>query len=65
MSRATATVIKKQQSQTNLFTPVWTRENGKDYLHGYPVTFSTAMPAIAAGTTPVLFGDFQHWIRDW
>jgi HK97 family phage major capsid protein len=59
MSRATATVIKKQQSQTNLFTPVWTRENGKDYLHGYPVTFSTAMPAIAAGNTPVLFGDFK------
>ncbi len=60
MSRATATVIKKQQSQTNLFTPVWTRENGKDYLHGYPVTFSTAMPAIAAGATPVLFGDFKQ-----
>jgi HK97 family phage major capsid protein len=58
MSRATATVIKKQQSQTNLFTPVWTRENGKDYLHGYPVTFSTAMPAIGASATPVLFGDF-------
>jgi HK97 family phage major capsid protein len=60
MSRATATVIKKQQSQTNLFTPVWTRENGKDYLHGYPVTFSTAMPTIAAGATPVLFGDFKQ-----
>ena len=61
MSRATATVIKKQQSQTNLFTPVWTRENGKDYLHGYPVTFSTAMPAIGAGLTlPVLFGDFKQ-----
>lgn len=60
MSRATATVIKKQQSQSNLFTPVWTRENGKDYLHGYPVTFSTAMPAIAAGNTPVLFGDFKQ-----
>jgi HK97 family phage major capsid protein len=59
MSRATATVIKKQQSTSNLFTPVWTRENGKDYLHGYPVTFSTAMPAIAAGNTPVLFGDFK------
>ncbi len=59
LSRATATVIKKQQSTTNLFTPVWTRENGKDYLHGYPVTFSTAMPAIAAGNTPVLFGDFK------
>jgi HK97 family phage major capsid protein len=60
MSRATATVIKKQQSQTNLFTPVWTRENGTNYLHGYPVTFSTAMPAIAAGATPVLFGDFKQ-----
>jgi HK97 family phage major capsid protein len=58
MSRATATVIKKQQSQSNLFTPVWTRENGKDFLHGYPVTFSTAMPAIGAASTPVLFGDF-------
>jgi HK97 family phage major capsid protein len=58
MARSTATVIKKQQSVANLFTPVWTRENGKDYLHGYPVTFSTAMPAIAAGNTPVLFGDF-------
>ncbi len=59
MSRATATVIKKQQSQSNLFTPVWTRENGKDYLHGYPVTFSTAMPAIGTGHTPALFGDFS------
>lgn len=60
MSRATATVIKKQQSTTNLYTPVWTRENGKDYLHGYPVTFSTAMPSIAAGNTPLLFGDFKQ-----
>ena len=58
MSRATATVIKKQQSVSNLFRPVWTRENGKDFLHGYPVTFSTAMPAIAASATPILFGDF-------
>lgn len=59
MSRATATVIKKQQSKSNLFTPVWTRENGKDFLHGYPVTFSTAMPAIGAASTPVLFGNFS------
>ena len=27
---------------------------------GYPVTFSTAMPAIAASATPVLFGDFKQ-----
>lgn len=59
MARATATVLKKQQSQSNLFTPVWERVNGKEYLHGYPVTFSTAMPAIGAGNTPVLFGDFK------
>jgi HK97 family phage major capsid protein len=59
MSRATAVAIKKQQSQTNLYTPVWAREGGKDFLHGYPVTFSTAMPTIATGHTPLLFGDFS------
>ena len=60
MSRATSVVIRKQQSVANLFTPVWTRENGKDYLHGYPVTFSTAMPSIGAASTPVLFGNFEQ-----
>jgi HK97 family phage major capsid protein len=29
-------------------------------LHGYPVVYSTAMPAIAASATPVLFGDFKQ-----
>jgi HK97 family phage major capsid protein len=59
MSRATAAVIRKAQKQANLFAPVWTRENGRDYLHGYPVTFSGYMPTIATTHTPVLFGDFS------
>jgi HK97 family phage major capsid protein len=59
MGRATGVVIRKAQMQANLFAPVWTRENGQDYLHGYPVTFSGYMPSIAAGNTPVLFGDFK------
>lgn len=60
MSRATGAAIRKAQMQSNLFAPVWTREVGKDYLHGYPVTFDAYMPAIAAGNTPVLFGDFKQ-----
>jgi len=59
MSRATATVLRKAQKAANLFTPVWTRENGQDYLHGYPVAYSGFVPTIASGHTPVLFGDFK------
>lgn len=59
MSRATAVALRKAQSVANLYWPVWTREGGKDYLHGFPVTYDTAMPAIGAGNTPVLFGDFK------
>jgi HK97 family phage major capsid protein len=60
MSRATGAAIRKAQMASNLFAPVWTRENGQDYLHGYPVTFDAYMPAIAAGATPVLFGNFKQ-----
>lgn len=59
MQRATAVLLRKAQKQANLFEPVFTRVGGQDYLHGYPVTYSTAMPAVAAGNTPVLFGDFK------
>ena len=59
MARATGVAIRKAQRQANLFQPIWTRENGRDYLHGYPVTFDGYMPAIAAGATPLLFGDFK------
>lgn len=59
MSRATGVVIRKAQMQANLFAPVWTRENGQDYLHGYPVTFDGNMPAVATTKTPLLFGNFR------
>lgn len=59
MSRSTSIVLRKAQKDQNLFEPVFTRSGGKDYLHGYPVTYSTALPAVATGKTPVLFGDFK------
>lgn len=59
MSRATGVEIQKSQSAANLFTPVWTRVGTQDYLHGYPVEYSSNMPAIAAGNTPILFGNFK------
>lgn len=60
MSRATSIGLRKAQKQANLYEPVFVREGGKDYLHGYPVTYSTAMPAVAAAVTPILFGDFKQ-----
>jgi HK97 family phage major capsid protein len=59
MNRATGVIIRKAQMAANLFAPVWTRENGQDYLHGYPVTFDGNMPNVATTKTPVLFGNFR------
>ena len=59
MSRATGVVLRKQQMQSNLFAPVFTRVGDQDFLHGYPVQYSTAMPAVGASATPVLFGNFR------
>ena len=59
MSRATAIELRKAQMQSNLYAPVFVSEGGKDYLHGVEVAYSSSMPAIAAGNTPVLFGDFK------
>jgi HK97 family phage major capsid protein len=60
MSRSTSIVLRKAQKQANLFEPVFVRTGGKDYLHGYPVTYSTAVDPIAAGNTPLYFGDFKQ-----
>lgn len=60
MARSTGVFLRKAQKQANLFAPVFTRVDGKDYLHGYPVTYSTSVDAIAAGKTPVYFGDFKQ-----
>lgn len=59
MARATSIAIRKAQKQANLFEPVFARVGGVDTLHGYPVTYSTAMPAATTGLTPILFGDFK------
>jgi HK97 family phage major capsid protein len=63
MSRATSVAIRKAQRQANLFAPAFTRENGRDLLHGFPVSYSSNMPALptatTAGVVPILFGSFQ------
>ncbi len=63
MSRATSVAIRKAQRQANLFAPVFTRENGRDLLHGFPVAYSSNMPALptatTSGVTPILFGSFK------
>jgi len=61
MSRATSIVIRKAQTESNLFFPAFTRgADGVDRLHGYPVEYATAMPTAARGACPVLFGDFKR-----
>lgn len=60
MARATSIALRKAQKQANLFEPIFTRVGNQDYLHGYAVEYSTAMPALAAAATPVLFGDFKR-----
>lgn len=62
MSRATAVAGRKAQRQANLYAPMWTREGGRDYLQGFPVSYSSNMPALptatTVGVTPILFGSF-------
>lgn len=60
MQRSTAVALRKAQKQANLFEPVFTRVGNQDFLHGYPVVYDSNMPAVAAGATPVLFGDFKQ-----
>jgi len=62
MSRATAVAIRKAQRQANLFAPVFTRENGRDLLHGFRlvlVQHASTSHRNHAGVVPMLFGSFQ------
>ena len=59
MARPTSVVIRQAQRAANLYEPVFTRVGNQDYLHGYPVRYAAAMPVVAAGATPLLFGDFK------
>jgi HK97 family phage major capsid protein len=61
MQRATAIELRKAQASATptLFEPVFTRgADGIERLHGFPISYSESMPTIAAGATPVVFGDF-------
>lgn len=58
MNRATSVILRKAQTLNGVFFQAWTRENGIDYFHGFPVAYSAAMPTAARGATPLLFGDF-------
>lgn len=60
MNRATSVIIRKAQTLNGVFFPAWTRENGRDYLHGFPVAYSASMPIAARGSVPLLFGDFKQ-----
>lgn len=60
MQRETGIIIRKAQRQANMFEPVWTRVGGQDFLHGYPVEYSSSMPTAARGAAPILFGDFKR-----
>jgi HK97 family phage major capsid protein len=59
MQRATSLIIRAAQVGSNLFEPVFRRENGVDLLHGYKCAYSNSMPTAARGATPVLFGNFD------
>jgi len=59
MTRASSIIIRKAQTGANLFAPVFTRVGTQDYLHGYPVNYSTSMPTAARAAAPLLFGNFK------
>jgi HK97 family phage major capsid protein len=60
MQRETSLIIRAAQVGTNLYEPVFRRENGVDLLHGYPCEYSSSMPTAARGATAALFGDFRR-----
>jgi HK97 family phage major capsid protein len=60
MARPTSIVIRKAQIQANLFFPALTSVGGQDYLFGYPIQYSSSMPAASRGNAPVIFGDFKR-----
>ena len=60
MARPTGVILRKAQMESNLFFQAFTRVDGQDYLHGFPVYYSGAMPAATRGSAPILFGDFKR-----
>lgn len=65
MDKSTGLAIYKQQIADNQFLQFWSRQNGRNYFHDYPVFYSSRMKgAKTAGSPPtahdaVAFGDFK------
>ncbi len=60
MARPTSIVLRKAQMLSNLFFQAFTSVGGQDYLFGYPVYYSSSMPAAIRGNAPIIFGDFKR-----
>jgi HK97 family phage major capsid protein len=65
LSRVTANVIRRAQMQSNLFSPVFTRDpDGTERILGYPVLYDSNVPSVPtttnSGTVSAYFGDFKQ-----
>jgi HK97 family phage major capsid protein len=62
MNRKTGIAFRKTQLSANQFNAYWTVVGKQDYLHGFPVFYSTQMPVFAASpfvSGAIAFGDFK------
>ena len=59
MSRTTSTAIRRSAIAQNISEPLFTRSGSQEYLLGYPVQHSAAMPSAVRSACPILFGDFK------
>jgi HK97 family phage major capsid protein len=62
MHRQTGIAFRKAQLSANQFNQYWTVQGNQDYLHGFPVYYSSAFPVFAASPLvdgKIAFGDFK------
>jgi HK97 family phage major capsid protein len=62
MNRKTGITLKKAQLASNQYQNFFSSVNGQDYLLGYPIVYSAAMPVYSASpsvTGAIAFGDFR------
>jgi HK97 family phage major capsid protein len=62
MHRKTGIAFRKKQLTDNQFNQYWTTVGGQEYLHGFPVYYSSAFPVFVASPAvngAIAFGDFN------
>lgn len=62
MNRQTGIAMRKKQLAANQFNPYWVSTGREDFLHGFKVYYSSAMPVYSASPAvegAVAFGDFK------